>query len=604
MRMRMLTMWILLGSASLWAMDARAEAPSAGQEAEERQERQERQEPRSPAKGAEGGELGRVERGGGPEIRHQRAPEERDDQKAESKDEAPGEARTQREPARAQDRAQESAPADGQRGEPAPSERSPAEEPSASGAPKEASARDEQVEVDVNEPAPVLAELFNGEIPDGARTITLPDAIELALRRHPRLGAADSEVRAAEARLRQSRSSYYPKVDVWLEALRASMNPSQAVYHSVPGMPRLGGSAPAGVEATGSYNQFLAAATVHQLLYDFGRTQGDVGAQKAMVEAARMNHELIGQSVIFEVTRAFYAVLRRRAERLVAQEGVRRSLRIHELARSGVEAGLRPPSESARAEADVARAELEEIQARAELDIARVQFANTLGGAPDGPLEPVGGRDFSRSMIGEDEAVASALKNRPELRAFAFRETELRERVRSVRGAHFPRLEAIFGMSSRGMFLNSGEPMNHAANNWNVGVVMHVPIFQGMRVSAQVDELEAEILALEANREVIHQAVLLEVKRTIARVRSTDEAVRAAEKGLRAARLALDTTEGRYRSGLANIVEMTDAQSTYIGAVSAALSASYEQILAFARLRLAMGQLGKGEGGPIPASTD
>ena len=68
--------------------------------------------------------------------------------------------------------------------------------------------------------------------------------------------------------------------------------------------------------------------------------------------------------------------------------------------------------------------------------------------------------------------------------------------------------------------------------------------------------------------------------------------------------MALDTTEGRYRSGLANIVEMTDAQSAYIRAVSDALSASYEQILAFARLRLAMGQLGSERATSAPPPAD
>lgn len=591
MRTRIFSMWILLGISSLALAAAKADETPREEPAPKREGGDAEERPHG-ADGAPSGDKSEVKEDGRQEAD---APQGDDRETKARGDEAPvgGDLRQNAEIRPADEDAEERRDEDAEmKGDATEASETGDDEPEADAEKAPSSESAPTAGEPSAAPARSLDEFVEGEIPEGARPISLSEAIELALRRHPRLGAAESEVRAAEARLKQSRAVYYPKVDIWLEALRASMNPSQAVYHSVPGLPRLGGSAPANVEPTGSYNQFLAAATVHQLLYDFGRTQGDVGAQKALVEAARMNRELISQSVIFEVTRAFYEVLRKRAELLVAQEGVRRSLRIYELARSGVDAGLRPPSESARAEADAARAELEEIQARAELDIARVQFANTLGGAPDAPYEPVGGLEFSLPAIDDEEAIHAALTHRPELRAFGFRETELKERVRSARGAHFPRLEAIFGMSSRGMFGNSGESLNHAANNWNVGVVMHVPVFQGMRVSAKVDELEAEIIALEANREVIHQAVLLEVKRILARVRSTEEAVRAAQKGLRAARVALDTTEGRYRSGLANIVEMTDAQSAYIRAVSDALSASYEQILAFARLRLAMGQLG------------
>src|SRR5690606_7858069 len=123
-------------------------------------------------------------------------------------------------------------------------------------------------DVAVNEvpPAPPYAQWTTHD--PSARKISISEAIELALAQHPRLAVAEHQAAVAEAQLGQAKASYYPRVDVWVQALRATMNGSLAVFHTAPGMPRVGGSTPDGVSGGDSFNNFLAAATVHQLLYD------------------------------------------------------------------------------------------------------------------------------------------------------------------------------------------------------------------------------------------------------------------------------------------------------------------------------------------------
>lgn len=427
------------------------------------------------------------------------------------------------------------------------------------------------------------------DAPADGTTLRLEQALALALSRHPRLVAVRHQASAAEAQVGVAKSRYYPQVNVWMQYLRGTENGNLAVFHSVPGVPRIGGSRRDNVSAFDTFNNYGAALTVHQLLHDFGRTQGEVAAQKALVEAAKMNERLVEQEVAFGVARAYYDVLAGRETTRVADEALTRAQRVLELAAAGQDAGLRQPSEKARAEADVATAEVAMIEAMAALDVARARFANALG-LTDGSFEPAGEEAAEPSELAEPAAIALALQNRAELRALELQKRALGERMRSVKAGHYPRVEAIGVVQSRGQFLG-GESFDYADHNWSAGVVVHVPVFQGFLLTEQEHAIQAQVQGLESAREAVRQAVVLEVKQALAQIRSADQAERAARKAVEAAQLALETSEGRYRSGLTTLLEMTDAQSAYVSALAGAVRASYNRRFARAALGLATGTL-------------
>jgi len=421
--------------------------------------------------------------------------------------------------------------------------------------------------------------------------ITLEAAIELALERHPRVIEAQQRTRTREAFREEAGAAYYPQVNVWLQALRGTMNGNQAVFFSVPGNPRVGGGTPDGVGSSDSFNNFHAAAVVHQLLYDFGRTRGVVDAQKAFLEAARLNEGLIEQNVIFEVTSSFINVLEAVEALAVAEESVALTERVLEFAKAGQDAGLRPPSEGARAEADVAMAELDRIRAELNLDFARARFANALG-TPEELFEPSGPLPETGVVGAEKACIEIALSRRPELRALGLQQDALVARGKSVRAELYPRLGAVAGLNARGQFLRGGDFDDFADHNWNVGVMLHIPVFQGGRIRQRFKALQAESRALQQSEEVVRQSIVLEVKQAWAQVRAADEAVRASAKGVQAAKVNFDTIKGRYNTGLSSIVEITDARAAYISALSAALRASYGARFTRAALNLALGSRG------------
>ncbi|MEZ4382865.1 MAG: TolC family protein, partial [Nannocystaceae bacterium] len=367
-------------------------------------------------------------------------------------------------------------------------------------------------------PEPELPEHESSTVDEriNAKRMRLPEAIRLALEQHPQIMAASERTKAARARVGQAKSAYMPRVDTYLQYLRASENGSLASFHSVPGMARVGGSIRDGVRWNDSFNNFLAAVVAQQAIYDFGRTQGAVGAAEAAVKVARMEEELIEQIVVFDVVSSFYEVRNARENVRVAEEALVNARAIFELAEAGVGAGLRPESEQARAEADVAGAEVAMIQARLSLDVSRARVANALGATgesfepadeelpPPAPLPTV------------TESIDEALAKRPELRALEYQQEILGQNLRATKAKQRPRIDAITGVNTRGQFLPTAGQDPYARFNWHVGLVVQIPVFQGMRVRREKEEIQAQIRALESQHRAVREAVMLEIRQAVA----------------------------------------------------------------------------------------
>ena len=438
-------------------------------------------------------------------------------------------------------------------------------------------------------PKPKNVELKDDSVDRGRQRIELDAAVKLALRQHPRLAIARQQTQAAKARVGQAKADYLPRIDGWLEYLRASENGSIASFHGVPGLSRTGSNTRMGVSWNDSFNNYMAVLAVQQVIYDSGRTGGAVKAERAGVRVAEMNEKLVEQDVIFGVTRAFYEAGAAREFIALAEDTLETTLLILEYAGASTRSGINPPSEVSRAEANVAAAEVQVIRARARLELAYAQIANAVG-EPDKKFLPAELSGVPGPVASEADNVKVALANRLELKVFKHQRTGLKSRLRSVKGQQYPRFDALTSVNARGQFLTGAGQDPHSEFNWNVGVVVRIPIFQGLRVKKQKEELRAQMKGVDSGRKLVEQAIVLEVKQALASVRAADQSAKAAESGVEAAGEALEILSGRYQEGLARLVDLTDAQEAYVNAQSQLLRATYDRHLARAVLALAVGK--------------
>ena len=128
-----------------------------------------------------------------------------------------------------------------------------------------------------------------------------------------------------------------------------------------------------------------------------------------------------------------------------------------------------------------------------------------------------------------------------------------------------------------------------AANNFNVGIVVSWPIFNGFLTTHQIDEAKARQNAINYAIKDLELRVWLEVKSAYLELQTSIERIHQAEATLAASSGQLELAEKRYNAGLGNIIELTDAERFYIQDDAAYVDALYAYSVAKATLDRATG---------------
>ena len=128
--------------------------------------------------------------------------------------------------------------------------------------------------------------------------------------------------------------------------------------------------------------------------------------------------------------------------------------------------------------------------------------------------------------------------------------------------------------------------------NWGTGVVLQMPIFDGMRSSARVAQAKNDMHKVELEKQRLERLIRLEVEQNWlrwheinARIKMKEESVIQAEKGL-------EIAESRYRSGAGTQLEVQNAQLALVQSRTGFALAKRDRALSLILLERAVGTLG------------
>ena len=254
-----------------------------------------------------------------------------------------------------------------------------------------------------------------------------------------------------------------------------------------------------------------------------------------------------------------------------------RSEQLH-AAKVKASANLTPQIDVLTAQAALARANTDLLEVSDERDIARVALNNIMAidrNAPDYELADV---LTYQTVSGNIESFFSnAIASRPDLRALEAEARAAGAQVKQARSDYFPSAGATASYSTMG----TGLP---AANNFDAGIVITWPIFNGFATTHQVQEAKATQNAIRYAIEDLEQRVWLDVKSAYLQLQTSVERIHQAEATLAASSGQLELADKRYNAGLGNIIELTDAERFYIQDDAAYVDALYAYSVAKATL--------------------
>jgi len=420
--------------------------------------------------------------------------------------------------------------------------------------------------------------------------LTLKQAIEIALQLHPRRMESESDVGVARSGVGVARADLLPQVYGTAQYLRGTSNGvGNTMFFDEAIFPRITGvnhDLPAGdfSQSFSSENNYGAGVSVSQFLFDFGKVRGFIDERKADFDAAQARLKLTELNLIFNVAQQYYGLLA--ANQMVKVYAVAITQRQEHLHQAKVmaQADLRPMIDVSVTQADLSRAELNQIRARNAVADAKVALDNAMGLAGTAPPYTLTESLTYQPVTAEfDHLLQLAYQMRPDLKALIDEARAAGAQITQARSDYFPSAYAGAGYVTMG----TGTP---AANNYFAGLVINWPLFNGFRTEEQVSQARYHEQAVGHAIEDLRQNVIQEVHTSFLDWQASVAMIERARQTLDASTEELRLADERYRAGLGNVVELDDAQRRFTEDSAAYVNSLYGYAVARAAVDRATAQ--------------
>jgi outer membrane protein len=420
-----------------------------------------------------------------------------------------------------------------------------------------------------------------------ADSLTIERVVDHVLETYPSIAASRKAVDAAEARVGQARSGYWPRV----EAVGTYRRQDPVPEISVPGAPsgpnQPGGERTVGIQPNNLYDGHLQ---VRQTLYDFGRTRARVDQAEAGRTAAERQVETERSDLAFQAIEAYYTTLLADAQTRVQRRQIEQLEQTLEVVRRRQEAGAVTEFEiqSTLSRLSEARSRLTRLQSQRRSQEA--ELGRLLGRAP-GELALSGTLDSLATTSSPDEVDAladSALLQHPSVRVAQARLQATRRQVQVADQSDAPTL----ALTAEGGVKNGyPDDLNEPRLNQSVGLSLRVPLFEGFATERRMEEAEAEVQAAQARLTDVRRQVEARVEQVASTLRARLDQLEATKTRLEQARTAAQLARTRYEAGTITNLELLEAETELRRARLARTEVQYEIVMGRYALRRAAGTL-------------
>lgn len=404
-----------------------------------------------------------------------------------------------------------------------------------------------------------------------ARAETIGEAMVKAYQFNPQINGERARQRATDENVPQAMSGYRPQVAATLAV------GLQAVRNLLPDNTVQGAT----------LKPWTIGVTVTQTLFNGFKTANSVRVAEFQVKSGREALRNVGQGVLLDAVTAYTNVLANQS--LVdAQRANLVSLReTLEITRKRLASGDVTPTDTAQAEARLARGQADLNTTEVNLAISQATYQQVIGTAPTrlAPAEPVD-RLLPRNR---DDATALALTTNPAVLAAGYDVDIATTTISVAESSLYPTVTVQASVSRSAQ--SDSTLGTYGTDQASIVGQMSAPIYDGGLAAAQTRQ--AKEMSTQS-RQVLEQVRNQARTAALGAWVSNDGAkiaVTAAETELKAASIALQGVQREAQGGQRTTVDVLNAQQDLVQAKARLIGALRDRVIAAYTLLSAIGRL-------------
>ena len=394
------------------------------------------------------------------------------------------------------------------------------------------------------QPAPQAPTAAATITPPGTLTLTLPDAIQIALRSGTPTELARSAAERERINQMEALQNLLPQADARLTRYNQSIN-LQTFGFSIPGQPPV----------VGPFNVTDANLSAAMQLFNIAAIR-HYQAVRAGVIASHWEVTLAETDVARAVARLYVFVQRATAQVASREADVTLASRLRQMAQDEFHAGTGTRLDVAQSNVQLARSRQALLVAQNDRQNAILALLSAIGADEASDVVIADGIPTYPAAPRTDAALAAARENRPELKALAAREREAELGVNAAKSRRLPSLSADFQGDYSGNHTQDLLWSRRIAGN------VSVPIFRA-DINVMIARAKSQLHDVEIQRSQRERDVERDVRSSVLNLDSAEARVEVATENVRVAEEALQVARDRREAGYGSPVEVDRAQDAY-----------------------------------------
>lgn len=426
------------------------------------------------------------------------------------------------------------------------------------------------------------AELFKNRYAKKEGAINLQRAIEIAMENNTSIQIAQKNAQIYDQQVRQYWSYVYPKLTVSGNYTR-TIEPQEAI------VPAFGGKIRMGTDNTTS-----ATAEATLLLWKGGAVKSGVKMGKLYSQSGDFQLTEVQNQIKDSVTTLFLGIVLSNALIKVQEENLNIAKdHLHEI-NLKYKQGLASDLDILNQKVKVSNSEPPLIQAKNSYDLGILTLKRVLNIDPDQEISldwEVGNVLATKVPLLED-LYQMARENKPDL-VIARLNTDIAEQqIKIAKADHYGEITAFINGTYSGGSDSVLIPVSsdNSSKGANAGLRISIPLFEGFRVNSVVNQKklaydQALLTQLDTER-----YVKIEIQKALLNFNEAKQRILSTQGTIQQARKNLNSTQLRYRNGLASRLDLDDSALLLHDAELQFVQAVHDAFAAISNLSYAVGK--------------
>ena len=416
-----------------------------------------------------------------------------------------------------------------------------------------------------------------GTAPNDVLRLTLDQSVGLALKQNPTAQIAIITAAESVQDKNVARAALLPQATLNVTDTVERLNLQAFLGERIPGFP----------EHAGPFQVFSAGPAVNAQIFDltlFRRYQ----AARETANASKADSLSTREQVILLVVSQYIGTLRNVANVQASESRVELAQALYDQAADLQKEGVGTGIDTLRANVELQNEKQRLLEAQADRETSLFGLSRLLNLDPRQTIELADSLSFFDTPQPEVSAsLDSALGTRQEWKALQERVKAAGLDKRASQSSRLPDLSFTGNWAYLGGSSTSGIP------TYNYEAMVSVPLFTGGRIHAEIVKANLEIQKLQQQEDDLRNSIALDVKTALINLDSARNQVTVANLGVQLSKEEVDQARDRFKAGVANNIEVIQAQDSLARANDNQIAALYRFNQARADYARSIGQMEK-----------